>query len=345
MIPIYRLQEGMENIEKNKGTFKLCNDILKKGEVLLIFSEGNCVMEKRLRSLKKGTARIIFGAAESSGWNLDIHVIPVGINYAEPSAFRTELMVSVGEKLNWFDLRDSWLNEQGKAIRLFNERLYPALQRQMLIIPEESLDSMGENILKFGRNLFSYSRQRFLFLNSSRLKNEQSWLRKAFPEEDNQASFGPRIQHFSQATQKAGLPVESSRIHVKSSDYLYLFLGFIPAIMGAVIHIIPMAIAFQITQKKVRSLKFKSSVLFGTGALITYLWYIILFLFFLFFDYKLILLGILFPVILLNSLLWTETLQKIRWKIQHRLIKAQRPDIYSKWSDEKDQLLNTIQSS
>jgi 1-acyl-sn-glycerol-3-phosphate acyltransferase len=88
LIPIYRLQEGSENLEKNKDTFKRCSEILAKGGVILIFSEGNCILEKRLRPLKKGTARIAFTAEALSNWNLNIRIIPVGINYTHPTENR-----------------------------------------------------------------------------------------------------------------------------------------------------------------------------------------------------------------------------------------------------------------
>ena len=89
MLPVYRIREGAAHLNTNYETFDACIDIFKKGEGVLIFSEGLCVNEWHLRSLKKGTARIAFKA-----WDADIplKVLPAGINY---SSFRKG-----GKKIN-----------------------------------------------------------------------------------------------------------------------------------------------------------------------------------------------------------------------------------------------------
>ena len=53
LIPIYRLTEGKKNLGKNEDTFKRCIELLKQNQTILIFSEGLCVNEWRLRPLKK----------------------------------------------------------------------------------------------------------------------------------------------------------------------------------------------------------------------------------------------------------------------------------------------------
>ena len=68
--PIYRLEEGLENVHKNLETFMGVYKILKKNGNMVVFSEGICVQEKRLQKLRKGTARMAFGAEEKYG--LDI---------------------------------------------------------------------------------------------------------------------------------------------------------------------------------------------------------------------------------------------------------------------------------
>ena len=56
ILPVYRLSEGAENLGHNYSTFEQCRDIFKNG-IVLIFSEGRCINEWKLRPLMKGTAR------------------------------------------------------------------------------------------------------------------------------------------------------------------------------------------------------------------------------------------------------------------------------------------------
>ena len=62
MLPVYRVSEGVENLENNYTTFDACQKIFKKNKIVLIFSEGRCINEWHLRPLKKGTARLALTA-------------------------------------------------------------------------------------------------------------------------------------------------------------------------------------------------------------------------------------------------------------------------------------------
>ena len=90
MIPIYRLEEGAELLHKNEETFQKCHDVLKRNNTLQVFPEGICIQERRLRPLRKGAARIAFGAEEKSDFMLGSSVICVGLNYSKPDKFRRD---------------------------------------------------------------------------------------------------------------------------------------------------------------------------------------------------------------------------------------------------------------
>ncbi|MBC7525105.1 MAG: 1-acyl-sn-glycerol-3-phosphate acyltransferase [Flavobacterium sp.] len=80
LIPIYRLSEGKNNLSKNDSTFKKCIELLQKKQTILIFSEGLCVQEWKLRPLKKGTARLALMALNEGISNLKIQ--PTALNYS-----------------------------------------------------------------------------------------------------------------------------------------------------------------------------------------------------------------------------------------------------------------------
>ena len=80
LIPIYRLSEGKNNLSKNEATFKECIELLKQNQTILIFSEGLCVHEWKLRPLKKGTARLALMALNEGIIGLQIQ--PTTLNYS-----------------------------------------------------------------------------------------------------------------------------------------------------------------------------------------------------------------------------------------------------------------------
>ena len=64
MFPVYRVSEGVENLEENYKTFDLCKNIFRQNGIVLMFSEGRCINEWHLRPLKKGTARLAISSWE-----------------------------------------------------------------------------------------------------------------------------------------------------------------------------------------------------------------------------------------------------------------------------------------
>ena len=124
MFPVYRVSEGVENLEENYSTFKLCKNLFKKKGIVLIFSEGLCINEWHLRPLKKGTARLAI-----SSWNdgIDVEVLPVAINYSSFSRFGKNLKLSFGDIITKESV--NYKNTDGNAIRQFNEILNQQLSK------------------------------------------------------------------------------------------------------------------------------------------------------------------------------------------------------------------------
>ncbi len=123
MLPVYRVSEGVENLENNYTTFDECQNIFKNGGIVLIFSEGRCINEWHLRPLKKGTARLAFAAWNQ---NIPLRVLPLGINYSSFRTFGKILHLNFGNFITTKDLNAE--NTSGKAVNEFNEQLQQQLK-------------------------------------------------------------------------------------------------------------------------------------------------------------------------------------------------------------------------
>jgi len=102
MLPVYRVKDGIDskNLKKlNEETFEKCYKILNKKEALLIFAEGSHNFRRKVRPFRKGFIRIAFGAMEKNN-NLDIDLIPVGVNYTNVTAYGGKVSVVYGEPIS-----------------------------------------------------------------------------------------------------------------------------------------------------------------------------------------------------------------------------------------------------
>lgn len=98
MIPIYRMRDGLGSLSENQKTFDICSERLFVGDAVVIFPEGNHGSHRRVRSISKGFTRIAFDAIQKYP-GLKVSVVPVGLNYSDPKAFRSSVSVYFGEPL------------------------------------------------------------------------------------------------------------------------------------------------------------------------------------------------------------------------------------------------------
>ena len=99
MLPLWRERDGVDTREMNQPTFNACADLLANNAMIGIYPEGNCINEEHIRPLKKGICRIAFLAEERYDFELDVHIIPVGINYTGAEKFKKWQLVNFGQPI------------------------------------------------------------------------------------------------------------------------------------------------------------------------------------------------------------------------------------------------------
>lgn len=114
MIPIYRFRDGVDTLKNNPAIFKKCGALLRQGETVMLFPEGNHGILRRVRlPMRKGFARMIFSALENEP-DLDIRILPVGLNYKNAAKFPDSASMHIGEDFrvqDFYDPNDLKLSE------------------------------------------------------------------------------------------------------------------------------------------------------------------------------------------------------------------------------------------
>jgi 1-acyl-sn-glycerol-3-phosphate acyltransferase len=118
ILPVYRVSEGSVYLNNNYETFNACRDIFRNKGIVLIFSEGQCVNEWRLRPLRKGTARLAIRSWEE---NIPLDVLPVGINYSSFRRFGKNVIINFGSVISQTHIPP--LASEGARYQAFNHRL------------------------------------------------------------------------------------------------------------------------------------------------------------------------------------------------------------------------------
>lgn len=129
LLPVYRTSEGTGNLAHNYTTFASCHEVFAQNGVVLIFSEGACVNEWRLRPLRKGTARLAISAWQKG---IDLAVIPLGFNYSTFRSFGKNVHLLFGEPLDKAAVINH--SQEGKQLSAFNQQLQAQLNHLVYTI-------------------------------------------------------------------------------------------------------------------------------------------------------------------------------------------------------------------
>ncbi len=134
IIPVYRLRDEVDIVEKDKEVFKKTAALLSDGNSLGILPEGTHTPIKRLSKLKKGISRIAFETISDSYFHSDLFIVPVGIDYTDYRRQGSDLVVIFGKPLevrNYFDLYQEYPN---KAIGKLRDDLAESIKSLMIDI-------------------------------------------------------------------------------------------------------------------------------------------------------------------------------------------------------------------
>ncbi len=281
--PIYRMQEGVENIEKNKEVFNRCYQILNKNQSIAIFPEGNCERESKLRPLKKGTARIAFGALETFKDNKSLYIICAGLNFDDPDNLNSEVLINFGEPIKVNDyFQESMPLDAAPVVELTKDI-------------EKSLNNVMYNVHeKEHHQLFHFIKRNFLNLLVGVSKSEKFEFKKVkqLSEKINnndaalstlKTAANSYMRLLSQHKLREKY-VRKYMVHAKFiGDYLIFLFLIIPAIPGLVFNSWPYFMAVYTAKKTVKKNEFFTSVNIGAAGLLYFIWYIVLLVLLVFF--------------------------------------------------------------
>lgn len=145
ILPVYRIRDGFDSLKSNDWIFNKTIDVLKNKNALVILPEGDHEGRRRLRHLKKGICRIAFQADEATGFNLNIKIVPIGIEFTHYSRIRQVLTVVYGRPIEISHFYDSYKKNPQRAMNELKELLSEEMEKLMVHIEsEEDYEAIDE---------------------------------------------------------------------------------------------------------------------------------------------------------------------------------------------------------
>lgn len=285
IIPIFRIQDGgKEGLKKNNETYERVNTLLKHNQKIIVFAEGLCIQERRLRPLKKGVPRMVFGAAEAEDLK-DLIVVPVGVNYSDPDQFRSDVFFNIGKPLKVSDYWENYKEAPAKTMNQFLTDLTPRMKELIVHINHKHNERVIEHIEEIYKYKY-FKKHQYQFNN---LEHGFNFSRKVAEVINNtEVSEPEKVKELYEKTKHYFASIKKHNIRdwlinpAKQSGINYLNLAFrilmiiatIPLyLVGLIGNFIPYKFTHIITTKKVKAVEFKASFNMGIGAVLFLFYY------------------------------------------------------------------------
>lgn len=267
MFPVYRRRDGYTGRDRNDEVFDWCVEKLRTGRTVTIYVEGEHHLEKRVRPVQKGIARIAFEAYTRHGQE-DLQIIPVGCNYQYGDRAREEAMVNIGSPIF---IRDRWAAYQqnpAAATAQLCADIEASLKTVCFHLARPDDDVLAEQLLTLHRSGLPQPPLPVVQYDTPRFAGEKAVLDalNALPEPDRDA-LQVRAERYFSALERAGLDdaalMKPQRAHLAR---LPLFMLFLPlAFVGWSSSWPVRAFCFWLAGSKVRKKEFYSSVVLGAS--------------------------------------------------------------------------------
>ncbi len=146
LLPIYRKRDGLSSVTQNDSVFEKCFHIFENKGVVALFPEGNHAIERSLRPLQKGAARIAFQAEERNDFQLNLSIIPVGLHYENHGERWHDVYVKYGNPFSILPYKELYIENPQKALKELTDKIKEELEKEMLDIKWKEEYSFFEQI-------------------------------------------------------------------------------------------------------------------------------------------------------------------------------------------------------
>lgn len=127
-IEVKRFEDtGNKNLD-NTASFEQSSQHLASNGNIYIAVEGTSYMERVLRPLKTGFARIGFQALTGAAKGKEIFVLPIGLNYEKHDKSGYDLEINVGESIPLSQYLDSYEKDNQTSVKVLTQELSASLK-------------------------------------------------------------------------------------------------------------------------------------------------------------------------------------------------------------------------
>lgn len=267
-IKVERKQDTNGKAVNNEEAFEQANRHLKEGGAIYIAPEGTSVTGKKVLPFKTGTARIAKSAFMTMDKEQDLHILPVGLTYRNPSFFGSEVAIMVGEPIS---IRQNWslISSEGfEGIRKFTQLLEKRIKQLVIHCDSDKEEELLDRLMEIGANSKKLSLRNW-YEKGKVLSAEIKILKEQSP--DHFEDLNKKVQDYFGKCQDLGITDYGvSRKHKRGIVALFILLtfGFPFFWIGLLSHLVPVGLLVWISRNFNKYVEYEATIQLVGGILL-----------------------------------------------------------------------------
>ncbi len=146
-LPIYREGDGgRDAVRGNIATMDFATTQMVEGQPTIILSEGLCRHERRLRPIQRGTARMLFQAYKKDRTR-PVAIVPAAINYTASNDFRSSATITIGEPIFANDYAESYRQDPRGTVDVVTDEVHHRLRQHVIHVADPKRDALADKLL------------------------------------------------------------------------------------------------------------------------------------------------------------------------------------------------------
>ena len=233
IIPVFRIRDGKDNLDKNKDIFNSAARILKKNNPIALFPEARHNPKQSLLPIQKAVPRIVLPTESSLNFELNSQIVPVSIYYRDIFGFLTDVYITFGTPIEVSRYKEVYAENPNLATNQLRQDLETSLKSMVVNISndefyEEYKDAIDWNGDRIAIEKFSHRKDDYLQASLEIVRSLDNLC------ENNRQEFDSKIKDF----RKAKEIIKEHQLNTKDSLWKpvskeNLFIRFVGLILTA----------------------------------------------------------------------------------------------------------------
>jgi 1-acyl-sn-glycerol-3-phosphate acyltransferase len=257
-IPLYRRKDTPNEMDKNVESFENCYQELESCGAIGFYPEGTSHPEPWVNQIKTGVARLAMQAEDRNDFNLNLKVVPIGINSLKPGGFRGSVFVKFGNPISLKKYNDPYRKNSVEAVEQLTAEIQKEMESCTFHIKNNTLLNLIEDIKIIGfdelkldyQNLSNRAAKHYII--TKILEDKIAWNEKKIVI-TKLNSLANKTSELKQQMQQLGLTGHPFKGIITIVRFIYLFiislLGLPFALMAAIGNVLPFILAKNLGRK------------------------------------------------------------------------------------------------